>query len=541
MAKRAPITSPYAPDADALRAWLEEMVASMKLVELITAIVSLVTRMREINTELMKQLAGLRSKRPRSETLKRIERQLAFPGVLSSAKSKDANDANATEPKEPKSRRGRHPGRAKPPAHLPRIPVDNPVPPEMRICPKCGSQMQTVGHSTCEILEIIPARIVVMARRDETVSCPHDDTIVSAPTPPQIVERGKLGPKLIVEAVADKYIEHQPIERQATRMARAGAEVAPQTLGRSVAAAIDLLAPVAKLIHEQTLEPGVLGTDTSAIPVLDREAPEGIRTGSMACWTNACWVSFVYSRSGDTQSVKRFLGRDFTRTVQCDGASITHFIERAGGQLPGCWAHGRRYFAKAARSGDSLGLDGLRLIRDLFVIERESCAAGDSADERRARRQRDSVPVLARIRAWVDEQRAVIPPKTPLGQALGYLHNQWKRLVLFLDNGHVELTNNRRERELRKLVLGRKNWLFTWEDVGGERTASILTIIGTCIAHELDPRAYLHTVVELLLGGWKQSRLRELLPDRIVQQRPELSVSGRVDALEDAEIRSRPS
>jgi len=77
------------------------------------------------------------------------------------------------------------------------------------------------------------------------------------------------------------------------------------------------------------------------------------------------------------------------------------------------------------------------------------------------------------LRIWATEQRGLIPPKTPLGRALGYLYRQWDRLVLFLRDGRIELTNNRVERELRKLVLGRKNWLFTWEDLGGERTATM--------------------------------------------------------------------
>jgi transposase len=127
-----------------------------------------------------------------------------------------------------------------------------------------------------------------------------------------------------------------------------------------------------------------------------------------------------------------------------------------------------------------------------------------------------SRPVLDDIRAFVDEQRAVIAPKTPLGRALGYLHRQWHRLTLFLEDGNIELTNNRRERELRRLVQGRKNWLFTWKDIGGERTAAILTILATCIAHDVNPRAYLHLVTGLIVHGWPSENLRELLPDRIL-------------------------
>jgi hypothetical protein len=371
---------------------------------------------------------------------------------------------------------------------------------------------------------VIPARVVIEERLDETVACPYDATIVSAETPPQIIERGKLGDTLIVEALADKYVEHQPIERQATRFARAGVDVAPQTLGRGVTAAIDLLTPIAKLIEEQTRGPGLLGTDATSLPILDPSTAMGIRTGTIWCWTNARWVSFVYSPSANAESVRTFLGDTFARDVQCDGANVFDFLERAGGRRPGCWSHGRRRCVEAARLGDTAALEGVRIIARLFAIERESTLAGDTAECRRERRREHSRPVLDELEVWKTAHRAVTPPKTPLGQALGYLHRQWRRLLLFLDNGNIELTNNRRERELRRLVLGRRNWLFTWLDEGGDRTAAILTILATCIAHDLSPRAYLHLATRLIVRGWPSSKLRELLPDRIVADHPELYV-----------------
>jgi len=210
--------------------------------------------------------------------------------------------------------------------------------------------------------------------------------------------------------------------------------------------------------------------------------------------------------------------------VQCDGTSVISFLERAGGKRPGCWSHGRRRLVEAARAGDQVALVGLEKIGEIFAIERQSRLSGDTAEERRARRQTYTRPVLDGLRQWVDEQRALAPPKTPLGQALGYLHRQWKRLLLFLEDGNIEATNNRRERELRRLILGRKNWLFTWLDVGGERTAAILTIIATCIAHDVNPRPYLHLVTRLIVQGWPNARLRDLLPDRILVAHPELYV-----------------
>jgi transposase len=514
------ITSPYAPDLDKVRGWLETKIAARLFVEIVAAIVALIARMRDVNTELFAKLAYLKRRRPPSETLERLERQLVLPifaaPIIKPKRGPRSND------------RKNHPGRAALPAHLPRLVVENKV--EQRICPKCGAEMKTVGFSCCEVLDIIPAKIVVVQRKDETLACPNDDTIVSAPVPPQIVERGKLGDALLVEALCDKYLEHVPIERQCTRFARAGVDVGTQTLGRGVCTTIDLLAPIAKAIEWQTRAPGLLGTDATSIPILDPEAPAGIRSGAMWCWTNARWVSFFYSRSADSNSVREFLGDDLVRVVQCDGTSVTSFLERAGGKRPGCWSHGRRRFVEAARAGDSLALEGLRIIARIFAVEREATLAGDTAENRLARRNEHTRPILEELRRWLDEKRALAPPKTPLGRALGYLHRQWKRLVLLLDDGNIEATNNRRERELRRLILGRKNWLFVWKDDGAERTAYILTIIATCIAHDVEPRAYLHLVTKLIVQGWPNARLRELLPDRMLAAHPELFIHAAPEA-----------
>ena len=133
-------------------------------------------------------------------------------------------------------------------------------------------------------------------------------------------------------------------------------------------------------------------------------------------------------------------------------------------------------------------------------------------------------PITDELRGWIDQQRGLVPPKTTLGRALGYLHRQWRRLLLFLEDGNIEATNNRRERELRRLIVGRKNWLFTWLDEGGERTGDILSIIATCVAHDVNPRAYLHLVTQLIVRGWPQAKLRDLLPDRMLVAHPELFI-----------------
>jgi transposase len=509
-----------APNVDEIRAWMRRMIAELRVAELVTLIVSLIVRMRDLNTELVRQVATLRRKKPPSETLDRLERQLAlaFVGVVSRTR----------EPTKRKRERGKHPGREAFPAHLPRIPEPNPVPAELRVCPVCGSEMKTVAYEVCERLAIIPAKLVVLQRITETVACPHDEAIVSAPVPDALVARGKLDDSFIVEATLDKYVEHQPIERQCTRWERAGVHIATQTLGRSVACAIDVFEPIAALIAIRTRACPLLGADATGLRVLDRNHEAGVRTGTIWCWVGSGrWVTFVYAATGDAKGFKSFLGEDLARTIQCDGTSVTNCIEKAGGKRPGCWAHARRRFVEAAKGGDLDALEVLRMMRTLFAVDRLSAKNGDTPDERKARRLEHSRPVTAEIEAWRRDKSATTPPKTPLGRALGYLHRQWKRLILFLDDGLVELTNNRVESELRRLVLGRKNWLFVDGDLNGARTASILTILGTCIAQRINPRAYLHLVAKLIVHDkWPRARYAELLPLALAAAHPELRLPG---------------
>src|SRR5271170_751980 len=409
------ITSPSVPELDEVRAWIEKMIKALRFVDLVVAVLALIGRMRDINLDLVKQLVQFRRARPRSETLRRLEAQHAFAFM--------GEGARPLKPKKPKqSRKGRHPGRAALPAHLPRVEVINAVPLDQRKCPVCGSEMTTVGYEVGERLEAHPARLYVLACKSERVACPHDDTIVTAKVPPQIVERGKLGDTLILDAVADKFLEHQPTERQSRRFSREGVDLPPQTLGRSMAAGVDLFSVIARDIQRETLASALLGTDASALPVLDQDHPLGIRNGTMWCWVGGQrWVTFFYARHGDAQSVRNFLGDNVCRTVQCDGTSILNFIERAGGRRPGCWAHGRRRFVACARAGDELALVPLRILRRVFAVERLSALLGETPEQRLLRRTEHSAPAIAELRAWLDEHRGVIPPKSALGQALGYL------------------------------------------------------------------------------------------------------------------------
>src|SRR5689334_3205469 len=233
--KEQPPTSALAPDVVRLREWMEAKIKAVAFGDLVTMIIALIVRLRDLNTELHRKLLAYRRARPRSEKLARVEAQLSlgFPEPAQPVKAPPAEPNDADKEKPARKHGG---GRKKKPIDWPRKVVVNQVPAELRKCPHCGREMNYVGYQKCEKVELEPAKIFIEERRDERLACPHDDAIVSAPTPPEIVERGALGTVFIVETACDKFLEQMPIERQARRWLRSRVDVSPRTLGRAVCA-----------------------------------------------------------------------------------------------------------------------------------------------------------------------------------------------------------------------------------------------------------------------------------------------------------------
>jgi transposase len=175
----------------------------------------------------------------------------------------------------------------------------------------------------------------------------------------------------------------------------------------------------------------------------------------------------------------------------------------------GCWAHARRYFWEAKATDTPRALTALGFIQALYRVEAEAKAL--DADARRVRRQAEARPVLERFRPWLDEQVGVVLPKSPIGEAVTYTRAQWTALTRYLEDGALAIDNNAAERALRRVVTGRKNWLFCGSDVGGTRAAILYSVVATCKAHGIDPWAYLRDVLERI-PTHPNRRRAELLP-----------------------------
>lgn len=140
--------------------------------------------------------------------------------------------------------------------------------------------------------------------------------------------------------------------------------------------------------------------------------------------------------------------------------------------------------------------EGLEFCNRLFAMERKFKVA--TPEERYQGRLTHSKPVLDAFLAWLEEQNTRVLPKSTLGQAVSYCLKQWDKLVAFLEDGYLEIDNNRGERSNKPFVIGRKNWLFANTPRGARASAITCSIIETAKENGLNPFAYLVYLLERL-------------------------------------------
>ncbi len=150
------------------------------------------------------------------------------------------------------------------------------------------------------------------------------------------------------------------------------------------------------------------------------------------------------------------------------------------------------------------------MVRELYAIEDRAKTFDD--DARRELRQAESVPILERIKAWLDAEQQVVLPRSAVGQAIQYALNQWDALCVYATEGFLAIDNNAAERALKRVAIGRKNWLFAGNDRAGETTALLYTLIASAERHGVDPQRYL-TGLFARLPFTPQGEIDQFLPD----------------------------
>lgn len=224
-------------------------------------------------------------------------------------------------------------------------------------------------------------------------------------------------------------------------------------------------------------------------------------------------VAFTYAPGRSGQYAEQILD-GFDGIQQVDGyAGYNRLLKRPTQdvQLAYCWAHARRKLRDVSQTGTTpIADEGLKQIGKLYCVEKD--IRGLSPDVRRAAREERSKPVIEVFEVWLTINRARVSGKSPIGEALKYIAKYWDGLILFLEDGRIELVSNAVERTIRPIALNRKNALFAGHDAGAQNWAMIASLIETCKLNGVDPHAWLAATLRAIAQGHKQSDIDALLP-----------------------------
>ena len=407
------------------------------------------------------------------------------------------------------------------PAHLPRIEVVIDV--DDKACPCCGGMLHVIGEDQAEMLDYVPAQLRVRVIRRPRYGCRAcEEAIVQAPAPERPIDGGMATESLLAHVLVNKYADHLPLYRQVQIFARQGVTLDRSTLCTWVGRACWWLAPLHELVLSTVLTSPKVFADDTTLPVLDPGRGR-TKTGRLWCYAvdNRPWrgpghpaAAYVYSEDRKGEHPATHL-KGFRGLLQVDGyAGFGRLVADMGNvsQLAFCWAHARRKFYDIYAANQSpLAGEALRQIAALYEIETE--IRGQPAEERRRVRQQRSRPLIEAMQAWLEETLGRISGRSPLAQAIRYALNHWSGLILFLDDGRLELDTNTVERAMRPVALGRKNALFAGADSGGRHWAIIATLIQSAKLNDVDPLAWLTDVLERIVSGrTKRHELDTLLP-----------------------------
>jgi transposase len=416
---------------------------------------------------------------------------------------------------EPKEGTARKPARRLLPAELPR--ETETIAPQQEACPDCGGKLRLLGEDVSERLEYVPARFKVIRTVRPKLSCACCARILQEAAPNRAIDRGLAGPGLLAHVLVAKYADHLPLYRQSEIYEREGVELDRSTLADWVGGASRTLRPLVDALQKYVLSAEKLHGDDVPVPVLE---PGNGKTKTGRLWTYvrddrpagseapaAVW--FAYSPDRKSEHPAGHLN-NYKGILQADGYAGFNRLYEKGIVEAGCWAHVRRKFHDLYQAHRSpVAKEALERIGQLYGIEKE--IRGRSPAERREVRQARSGPLLDSMKVWLTATVSRMSRKSDVALAIQYALGRWAALMLFREDGRVEMDNNAAERALRAVALGRKNYLFAGSDAGGERAAAIYSLIGSAKLNGIDPEAYL-TAVLRRIADHPVNRIGELLP-----------------------------
>ena len=408
------------------------------------------------------------------------------------------------------------PPRAEAKAETPTVRIEHKVPEPLRRCTACGrTDLSPMGPGRSTFVwEFVPAKFVRLEHVQEVLRCSCGGCVVTAPGAPKVVEKGKYGASFLAHIAVAKCADHLPIYRLEKELARKGVPVARSTMNELLHRASALLAPVWTRLLDVIRTRDIVLADETRLRIL-KDASGKPKTGFV--WTFGAADAtggfdvayhFADNRSGATPKA---LLEGTKGVLLVDGYSGYNDIEKVSSRRrAACLAHVRRYFFESLKTAP-VAQEALDLITEFYRVEHDAKQQQLSEHAHLELRKLRAGPVRERFKAWLDAQRSRHPPKSPLGGAIRYTLGQWGELGVFLDDARVPLDNNASERSLRRIALGRKNYLFVGDVASGKSLAGLYSLVATCESRGINPFDYLADVLARVQDH-RANAIDELLP-----------------------------
>jgi transposase len=353
-------------------------------------------------------------------------------------------------------------------------------------------------------------RPVIKRRDTQVLSCPA--------APAGVIEGSRADVSFVAGMMLDKFAFHLPLYRQHQRLKDAGIDVSRPWLTQVMQTSVSLLEP----IHAAQLE----SIRASRVTAMDETPIKAGRAGPGKMKAAYFWpvygerdeICFLYYPSRAAKHVEEALGPapPAGAVLQTDGyAAYAQYAKKMGLTHAQCWAHARRKVFEAQDIEPGPAGQALECIGALYAVEAQIQEQGLTGAAKRAHRLAHAKPVADRFFVWIDKQFAALGflPSSPFISALAYIRERRAGLEVYLGDPDVAIDTNHLERALRVIPMGRRNWLFSWTELGAKQVGIVQSLLVTCRLHDIDPYDYFVDVLQRV-GQHPASKVDELTPRR---------------------------
>ena len=390
------------------------------------------------------------------------------------------------------------------------------IPEDEKICNKCGEALTFLKYETRREIKLIPAQVKVIEHKKAVYVCKNCDrngtegNFVMATAPKPLIEKSLASPSILSEIIKQKYCMGVPLYRQEQQFRRMQINLTRQTMANWIIAASKQLKPLYEYMHEQLKRSEIIHADETTLEVLAEPDREPQAKSYMWVYTTGRSeakdiILYDYRQGRSGTYAKDFL-KGFSGYIHCDGWGGYDKVE--GVKRVGCWAHVRRKFKEALEVQENkkdyttVAGQGFLKIEKIFSVEHGT----DDIKELKRIRDKQSRKAVDEFFEYCEGANTL--PKSLTGKAVSYAIKQKENLITYLEDGRLELTNNRAERAIKPFVIGRKNWLFCNTPGGADASARLYSLIETAKANSLKIYEYLEWVLENI----HNLSVEELLP-----------------------------